>query len=171
MRFPPEVEGLCVVWSHINDLVSDCDARLVFLQLEFADDEVRETCQLESIQVFCCLLELIGALVFFLEIVAGVAEVEVAIDFLVDFRCFLVVTHLEELSSCDFQPRDICKLVYNGEFVEVRRVLYAEEGDGKLDCVTFFEGSVLVKEVALEVGVEFVCYTGGSHCGYHILLH
>ena len=119
LRLTAEEESFGVVWCHLNDLICDCNDRLVFLHFEFADNQIGETCQFKRLQFLCFRLEVLGLFVFLRKVVSRVSEIEVSVDFLIDFGCFLLVSCLEELSSCPFQPCHICKLLGNGELIEV----------------------------------------------------
>lgn len=170
LRFAAEEECLGMVGRHLDDLICNRNHRLVLFHLEFAHHQIGEACQFERLEICCCLLELVGLFVFLQVIVPCVSKVEVAIDLLVYLRRFLVVRHLEELTGSDLQSRDISELVDDAQLVEVRGVLDAEEGDGELDCVSLFEGCVLVEELRLEVGVEFVFDTCCCHRSDSVLL-
>ena len=82
-----EVKGFDVVRSHVHDLLGDSNDGLELLDLEFADAKVCKARELESLQLIRALLKLISCLILSQEVVSDVAEVKVAVDFLVNFCC------------------------------------------------------------------------------------
>ena len=82
-----EVEGFDMVRSHVHDLLGDGNDGLELLDLEFADAKVCKARELESLQLLRTLLKLISCLILSQEVVSDVAEVKVAVDFLVNFCC------------------------------------------------------------------------------------
>lgn len=126
LAFAPEKERFWVVGCHVHDLLRDGDDGLVLLHLELAHDQVGEARQLERVELAHGRLVLLTFSILFLEVVRHVAEVEVAIDFLVDLRCLLLIAFLEELSCSCLQAHQDLLLVHQGVLVEVARVLDAK---------------------------------------------
>ena len=92
----------------------------------FADGQVVKGHHLDGVQLGVVLLELGRLLVFLGVVVGAVAEVEVAIDLLVQVASFLQVVWLllgisfEEACGSRFEPQHVCKLLGHGQLVEVR---------------------------------------------------
>lgn len=122
-----EKESFGVVRGHVHDLVSNGDHRLIFLHLEFADDKVREAGKLELVQLVHRCFKLLRVFILFLEVVRDVAEVKVAIDFLVDFGSFGTVSFFEELTRCCLDPLQDSQLIGRRVLVKVRSVFNAKE--------------------------------------------
>ena len=80
-----EVERFWMVRSHVLDLLSDGNDRLVLLHLELADAEIGEACQFESMELCHSVLEFFRFRILAQEVVINVAKVEVPIHFLVNF--------------------------------------------------------------------------------------
>lgn len=119
----------------------------------FAHDQIQKGDDLDPLQLFVIFLVFLIWLVLFAVVIGRVSEIEIPVDFLIDFGGLLEVACFEKISSHWFQMKDPFKLFCNWHLIEVLIFGDPDQANEERNITFRGENCVLIEQLGGEVGL------------------